>query len=131
MTLDKFNRHLYQHDASEILIVEGLSKVTCESMFYIGGVSTSSAGYVHILNSEIHGGRPTYIVPLTRATIKSVSYTPSDVKIYVNDKQYDDNSLVGLELCKDDRIALQHKPNSKNLFCFSAVISTKVVPDRK
>lgn len=141
MPLDKFNRHLYQHDTPNVLMVEGISKLYCDIMIYIGGIQTKSNGYFYLLNQEQRGvigpakqfvplGQPAYYFPLNQAKIRHALWTPTDAKLFINGKEYDKNSVIGLTLKKDDAITVLYKPNENHVFVLEAIVSVPVVADR-
>lgn len=127
--MNKFNQHLLQHDATEVLMVASLSDLRCETMFYIGGLNTDNNGNYQLINEiETSLGIFAYDFPLNRATVMQVSWSPTPTDIYINDKKYDCKSLIGVEIKKGDKIKAKYKPNSLALFILNAVLSVPVTP---
>lgn len=131
MTLDKFNRHLYQHNHHKLLLVEGLTELKCEIMFYLGALGTDKDGNYAIINSNmISEGLAKYTFPLDQAIVKTVTWTPKNVKVYINDKEYNTKSLIGVTLKKGDQIRVKHHKRTTELFALEAVVSVPVEADR-
>lgn len=131
MTLDKFNKHLHQGEHSKILIVENLSALHCDIMFYMGAFNTDKFKYYQLLNGvkDSRTAYVFYVFPLESAVIKHTQWTPAAAKIHINGALIDNNLLIGRTLKKGDQISVLHKPSVSELFVFEAVLSVPVVRD--
>lgn len=130
MTLDKFNRHLYQHD--DLLLVERLASITCDVIFYIGALRTDENGLYRIINSEVdpHTKQHRYIFPLEKASVHNATWIPETAKMFINNKPVDIKSLVGRSLHRGDRINFSGAKNDTSFLLFQAVLSVPVTPNR-
>ena len=128
--LNKFNQHVYRHRGSKVFIVERLSELECETMFYMGSQKSLTDGYYAIINEQLIDSEYAYVFPLESGKVKSVAWTPASTIIFVNGKQFDAVSLVGQTLKKGDLIRAKYKPVSDELFQLTAVVLVPVVPHR-
>lgn len=147
MPIDKFGRHLHKHpgDESKVYVMEDATSLVStmkknmtvikmqvenlkyDTIFYIMAVRVDNKNNFQLINSN---GKWEYIYPLSKATIKDVTYTPTDAKIYINDVHRSKTALIGLTLTKGDKIRVMHKtPSTNTVFgCQFIIESTVLAP---
>lgn len=129
MPIDKFGRHLHQHqqpkhgDIAKLFLVESISGLQCETLITIVGQGTNANGNVHIWGGPAH-----YTCNFTSATIVQITLYPAQTVVVVNGVKYMNSQLIGVVLKKGDivKFNLEKKSAPANLF-FEAVVKMPLI----
>lgn len=124
MPIDKFNTHLYarhQHSAA----IETVSHFRYDTLCYVVGIYTDANGNYRLRHSDTT--EQYYLFPLKHATIAAARYAPSTAQVYINDKEYNPSSLVGVTLKENDRISVVGTPNATTVYNPNAVFALELV----
>lgn len=132
--MDKFNRHLHQHDGDQHFRVETVTKFWYDTILLAFAALTDGQGNFLFVkdnwNYDKKNVSPTmkiYDVPIDFAVIKHVWWNPHNAKVYINDEEYNTESIIGATLKKGDKIRATYKPNVKEMFVLEAVVAIPIL----
>lgn len=148
MPVDKFGRHLHQHpkDQAKVYVAEDVTRfietlrtdlmtavktevasLKYDTIFYLMALNADSKGRYRLLNGSAN---LEYIYKLPTATIKNITCTPEDCKIYINGVERPKSALVGLTLTEGDKIHVMHKTYSRHILACEFVLQVSVRPNQ-